>query len=111
MPSAAAQSSTTNTPIAASIPPPNASWYIETRTAVRYSVVRFSTLFLLTLAVPALGAATFEELAAKAAAARDANQPNEAIQFYRQALHLNPRWPEGWWFLGAFLYEKDQYDD
>jgi tetratricopeptide (TPR) repeat protein len=54
-------------------------------------------------------AATFSELAAQAAAARDANNLSHAIDLYRQALALNPAWPEGWWSLGTLYYDSDQY--
>lgn len=30
---------------------------------------------------------------------------------YRQAVQSNPRWNEGWWFLGTLLYDSDQYAD
>lgn len=54
-------------------------------------------------------AATFDELAAQAAAARDANNVPQALDLYRQALQLKPDWPEGWWFLGTLAYDADQY--
>lgn len=54
-------------------------------------------------------AATFEELAAQAAAAREANKPTQAIDLYQQALKLKPEWKEGWWFLGTLSYDADQY--
>jgi tetratricopeptide (TPR) repeat protein len=58
---------------------------------------------------PIARAATFEELAAQAAAARDANNVPQAIDLYRQALELKPEWPEGWWSLGTLAYDSDQY--
>ncbi len=54
-------------------------------------------------------AATFEELAAQAAAARRANNIPEAIEFYRQAVALRAGWVEGWWFLGTLSYATYQY--
>jgi len=57
----------------------------------------------------AAGATTFEDLAAQAAAARDANNVPQAIGLYRQALQLKPEWSEGWWFLGTLAYDSDQY--
>ncbi len=53
--------------------------------------------------------ATFEELSARATAAREANNLPEAVKLYREALQLNPKWEEGWWFLGTILYDQDQY--
>jgi tetratricopeptide (TPR) repeat protein len=54
-------------------------------------------------------AATFEELAAQAAAAREANKTSQAIVLYQQALQMKPAWKEGWWFLGTLSYDADQY--
>lgn len=56
-----------------------------------------------------LVAESFQDLATQAAAAREANNVSRAIQLYRQALDLNPRWQEGWWFTGTMLYDNDQY--
>jgi tetratricopeptide (TPR) repeat protein len=64
---------------------------------------------LLALCVGAGFAATFQELSARATAAREANQGREAVELYREALALNPKWDEGWWFLGTMLYDGDQY--
>lgn len=52
---------------------------------------------------------TFENLAKTAAEARQGNDIPRAIEVYRSAVALNPRWPEGWWFLGTLLYDGDQY--
>ena len=41
--------------------------------------------------------------------ARNANRLDEAIEAYNKAISIRPRWPEGWWYLGAILYEKDLY--
>ncbi len=54
-------------------------------------------------------AASFEQLAAQASAAREANQTAQAMNLYRQALQLKPSWKEGWWFLGTLAYDVDQY--
>ncbi len=51
----------------------------------------------------------FAELSSRAAAARDANRLDEAISLYLQALKTNPKWGEGWWYLGSMFYERDQY--
>jgi len=56
-------------------------------------------------------AGNFEELSARATAARQANDVPGAIELYRQALQLNSKWDEGWWFLGSLLYDSDQYPD
>ena len=56
-------------------------------------------------------AETFEELAAKATAAREANNLSQAVDLYHQALQLKPDWAEGWWFLGTLAYDNDQYEN
>ncbi len=66
-----------------------------------------SFLLLLCANVPA--ADTFEDLSARATAARQANDVPQALELYRKALDLNPRWQEGWWFAGTLLYDSDQY--
>lgn len=53
--------------------------------------------------------ANFAALAAKADAARDANQLNQAAALYRQALRLRPRWVHGWWALGTVEYDLNHY--
>lgn len=55
--------------------------------------------------------AAFETLAKRANQAREANRLDEAIELYRQALKLRPRWGEGWWYLATLLYERDRYAD
>lgn len=57
-----------------------------------------------------VSAATFEDLAAKATAAREADKIPEALELYQQALQLQPKWPEGWWFLGTLSYDSDRYE-
>ncbi len=53
--------------------------------------------------------ANFADLASKALAARDTNDVPGAISFYQQALQLNPKWPDGWWFLGSLQYSSSDY--
>ncbi len=52
---------------------------------------------------------TFDDLALKAAAAREQNDIPQAIALYSQAVQLNPKWPDGWWFLGSLQYATDAY--
>jgi tetratricopeptide (TPR) repeat protein len=52
---------------------------------------------------------TFQDLSARATAARQANNIPQAIELYRQALNANEHWQEGWWFFGTLLYDTDQY--
>jgi tetratricopeptide (TPR) repeat protein len=53
--------------------------------------------------------ASFSDVAAKAAAARDANDVPSAIELYQQALKLNSQWSDGWWFLGSLQYSVGDY--
>ncbi|MGB6725109.1 MAG: tetratricopeptide repeat protein [Terracidiphilus sp.] len=59
---------------------------------------------------PQSGAASksFDELAARAQAAMDANQTDEAINLYEQAVTLRPSWSEGWWDLGTTFFDQGQ---
>jgi tetratricopeptide (TPR) repeat protein len=41
--------------------------------------------------------------------ARTAERLDEAITLYGKALKIKPKWPDGWWYIGAILYEKDDY--
>ncbi len=63
------------------------------------------------IAIGGAKAATFEELAREAAAARRGNHVEEAIALYRQALEANASWPEGWWFLGTLSYSAYRYGE
>ncbi|MBV9759892.1 MAG: tetratricopeptide repeat protein [Acidobacteriaceae bacterium] len=61
------------------------------------------------IGIAAQAAAPFQDLAARATAAREANDVPHAIELYKQSVDLNPRWEEGWWYLGSLLYDSDQY--
>ena len=52
---------------------------------------------------------TFGDVSGRAAAAREADDVPRAIQLYRQSVGLNPKWEEGWWYLGSMLYDSDRY--
>ena len=52
---------------------------------------------------------SFEEVAAQAAAAQNANEIPKAIELYTQALQLNVKWEEGWWCLGLLQYGSGDY--
>jgi tetratricopeptide (TPR) repeat protein len=54
-------------------------------------------------------ASAFQSLAAKAKAAEDAGNPDQAVPLYHRALAVNPRWEEGWWSLGEIDYNADRY--
>jgi tetratricopeptide (TPR) repeat protein len=51
---------------------------------------------------------SFEDLVRRAQAALD-SRPAEAAGLYRQALGIRPTWAEGWFYLGAALYQTDRY--
>ncbi len=53
----------------------------------------------------------FDQVAAQAEQARSASRIEEAIKLYRKALSLQPRWAEGWWYLGTLLYDRDAFAD
>ena len=54
-------------------------------------------------------ASDFAALAARAAAARDADRSGEAIALYQKAVALRPGWGEGWWSLGMLHYESGAF--
>ncbi len=51
----------------------------------------------------------FDELAARAAAARDGGRGEDALAFYRAAVAKRPGWAEGHWYIASLLYEADRY--
>jgi tetratricopeptide (TPR) repeat protein len=51
---------------------------------------------------------TFDSLSRKAAAALQSN-PADAAKLYQQAVALRPEWAEGWFYLGASLYQTRDY--
>lgn len=53
--------------------------------------------------------AQFDDLAARASAARDQQKLPLAIQLYSQAEQLKPSWQEGWWYLGILQYSSNQF--
>jgi len=57
------------------------------------------------------GTPDFEAAAKSATAAREANHTDNAIHDYRRALEINPKWEEGWWYLGTLLYDADRYSE
>jgi tetratricopeptide (TPR) repeat protein len=54
---------------------------------------------------------SFDQLAARAAQAREAGRPEDAIRYFRQALALRPAWTEGSWSLGTVLYDLGRYEE
>jgi len=58
---------------------------------------------------PSPSAASFDEVAARAEAAREGGRLDEARVLYREAVLLRPDWAEGWWFLGTLAYDADRH--
>lgn len=50
-----------------------------------------------------------QDAAREAGVAREANRLDEAVVLYRKAVSENPKWTEGWWYLGTLLYDRDDY--
>ncbi|MFL6213535.1 MAG: tetratricopeptide repeat protein [Blastocatellia bacterium] len=55
--------------------------------------------------------AAFDKLSGQADEAREAGRLEDAIRLYNQALQLNPKWMEGWWYLGSIFYDRDRYTE
>jgi tetratricopeptide (TPR) repeat protein len=55
-------------------------------------------------------AAPFEDLAARAAAARESGATGDAIRLYRAAVEKRADWEEGWWYLGTLLYDGNHFE-
>jgi len=66
-------------------------------------------ILLPTIAAAQAPPASFDDLVSQATAAREQNDIPGAIQLYGQALQLNPKWQDGWWFLGSLQYATDSY--
>lgn len=74
----------------------------------------FLLLLLLTTGMPAAlypqeQAPSFDEISAQAASAREVNDVPRAIELYTQAVQLDPKWQDGWWFLGSLQYGSGAY--
>jgi tetratricopeptide (TPR) repeat protein len=55
------------------------------------------------------GSANFDDVVSQASAAREQNDVSRAVELYTQAVQLNPKWPDGWWFLGSLQYGAGSY--
>ena len=53
--------------------------------------------------------AQFDQFVKLADEARLAERFDDAIALYGKALNMRPKWPEGWWYVGAIFYQKDAY--
>ena len=61
--------------------------------------------------LPAQSGAEFDKLVAAAAAARQANQWDEAIALYAKAVKLKPAYVEGYWYQGTSYYSLDKFPE
>lgn len=55
--------------------------------------------------------AEFDRLVKLADDARTAERFEEAISNYGKALNIKPKWPDGWWYVGAIFYQTDKYPE
>ena len=81
----------------------------ENRSSIQVERVLVGLFVLISLLSSLFAAAQsnqpgFEDLVASATAAREQNDVSRAIELYGQAVQMNPRWPDGWWFLGSMQY-------
>jgi len=53
--------------------------------------------------------AGFQAISAAAESARQQHDLVRAIALYRQGVQLNPKWQDGWWFLGVLQYGNNDY--
>jgi tetratricopeptide (TPR) repeat protein len=60
---------------------------------------------------PASPNAEFDRIVKLADDARLSERLDEAISLYGKALKIQPKWPDGWWYVGAIFYQKDAYPD
>jgi tetratricopeptide (TPR) repeat protein len=60
---------------------------------------------------PANTEAQFQNFVTQADEARLAERFEEAVKLYSEALKIKPKWPDGWWYIGAIFYQKDVYTD
>jgi tetratricopeptide (TPR) repeat protein len=76
---------------------------------VRPFIVLLTALLACVASLAQAPSPDFNDLAARAAAARDQQNVPLAIQLYTQAEQLKPDWQEGWWYLGVLQYSSNQY--
>jgi hypothetical protein len=53
--------------------------------------------------------AKFQNFVKQADEARLAERFEDAVTLYGEALKIKPKWPDGWWYVGAIFYQKDLY--
>jgi tetratricopeptide (TPR) repeat protein len=68
----------------------------------------YAALVLAPVATVRAQTENFEDLARRATGAVDSD-PAQAAGLFKQALALQPSWPEGWFYLGGVLYRLDRH--
>lgn len=89
----------------------NAGAAIESQPGRAYCLL-WAAILTFALASGAVGQVSSysqNDLVAQASAARMQNDVPRAIELYSQALERNPKWPDGWWFLGSLRYGTGDY--
>ena len=86
-------------------PPRAAHW----RPVSLLSLCIFAGLCFSAAALAQQAAGDFETITAAAASARGQGDIAGAVRLYTQAVELNPKWPDGWWFLGVLQYGQNQF--
>jgi tetratricopeptide (TPR) repeat protein len=66
-------------------------------------------LALMMVLGPQAPAIPFEEIARRATEAREKDQLEDAIRWYREGAKLRPQWDEGLWYLATLLYDRDRF--
>lgn len=75
-----------------------------------FSCLTLTILLLIsTLAAAQDHPQNFDELVSRASSAREQGDIPRAIELYQEAVQLNPKWPDGWWYLGSLQYGVDAY--
>jgi tetratricopeptide (TPR) repeat protein len=80
--------------------------------SVHRSVLAFTAVLVFvasSLPQTKLATESFDSVAQRAAAARDADRLDEAVALYKKSLAMRPRWAEGWWSLGTLEYDRSNY--
>ena len=72
-------------------------------------LIALCTLVFLASAAGQIAPYRDNDLITQASAARMQNDIPRAIQLYSQAVERNPKWPDGWWFLGSLQYGTGAY--
>ena len=81
----------------------------QLRRAIHLLVAALSMLAFPPRAAGQISSDLPNDLAAQASAARMQNDVPRAIALYTQGVQQNPKWADGWWFLGSLQYGTGAY--